>query len=299
MQFQTPTTKSEMMETLNDIYEYYHFRQLQYDGIIPEQLNITRLTFQTLNSDQLEAKARLLLSPEQDRERKTATDKIAEKITSLTVKLAESFVTEETLVLKLNETYDEAIKKAKNEIRSTKASDSSIAQEKIKEIERIRAEEIAKVRTSEASLRSELSAKIEAAEEELSAMDDYFDELHEKDVQKKVSELADEQDKMFREVKKYNNSLDEKELRYRNTLKSSAANLELRYLSIHEQGFNHDELVEMGYYNDVIDCVSGYYNSLTAEAAYLDIKNEERLVIYLDDYYSMLVQTYKIRSAQS
>ena len=109
--------------------------------------------------------------------------------------------------------------------------------------------------------------------------------------------ILDEQEKVLREVKRYNNGLDEKEARYRNSLKSNIANLELRYLSIHEQGFAHDELVELGYYDDVIACVSGYYNSLDEEAAYLDIKNEEKLAIYLDSYYPVLVQAYKIRSA--
>ena len=300
MEFAIPTTKEEMFRTLREIYQHYHFRQLKYDGITLEELVVSRLDFIDLTDSQLEEKARLLLLPEQDREKTSALEKVNEKILAIKEKIAQSYSTEETLVLGINQTYETAIAGAKKEIFNSKIIDGVSAQDRIKKIQEKRASDIVKVKTTQENLRAELNAELTSLETRLDQLNSYYEDLHEKDVQKKKRELLDEQEKLKREVKKYNNALDEKELRYRNTLKSNIAGLELRYLEIHEQGFAHDELVEMGYYNDVIDCVTGYYNAIPdEEQAYVDLKNEQKLLIYLDDYYSMLVQTFKIRSAQS
>lgn len=299
MEFTIPQTKEEMMNLLREIYQYYHFKQLCYDGITLEELCIPKLEFETLTKEQLEEKAKILLAPEHDREIRLATERANEKILALKEKYAESFMTEQSLVSSAEESFDEAISAAKKEIWQNKVSDCSAVQNKIKEIQIERVKRIDEIKETHSRLRDDLSSEIIATENVLSELSDYYTEVHKKDVLKKVVELSLEQEKTLREIKKYNDGLEEKELRYRNTLKSNQANLELKYLSIHEQGFAHDELVEMGYYNDVIGCVSDYYNSIDAEAAYLDIKNEQKLVIYLEDYYSVLVQTYKIRSAQS
>jgi len=300
MEFTIPTTKEEMFVTLREIYQHYHFRQLKYDGITLEELVVSRLEYADLTDAQMEEKARLLLLPDQDREKTTAIEKVKEQILSIKEKIAESYSTEESLILGINQTYETAVLSAKKEIFETKILDGSSAQERIKKIQEKRASDIVKVKDTQENLRGELNAELTSLETRLNELNSYYLDLHEKDVQKKKRELLDEQDKLKREVKKYNNSLDEKELRYRNTLKSNIAGLELRYLEIHEQGFAHDELVEMGYYNDVIDCVTGYYNAIPdEEQAYVDLKNEQKLLIYLDDYYSMLVQTFKIRASQS
>ena len=52
----------------------------------------------------------------------------------------------------------------------------------------------------------------------------------------------------------------------------------------------------MGYYEDIMRCVCGYYDILTAVNAYQDILNEQKLSIYLDDYYESLVYMYKMRA---
>ena len=300
MEFTIPTTKEEMFVTLREIYQHYHFRQLKYDGITLEELVVSRLEYADLTDAQMEEKARLLLLPDQDREKTTAIEKVKEQILSIKEKIAESYSTEESLILGINQTYETAVLGAKKEIFETKILDGSSAQERIKKIQEKRASDIVKVKDTQENLRGELNAELTSLETRLNELNSYYLDLHEKDVQKKKRELLDEQEKLKREVKKYNNSLDEKELRYRNTLKSNIAGLELRYLEIHEQGFAHDELVEMGYYNDVIDCVTGYYNAIPdEEQAYVDLKNEQKLLIYLDDYYSMLVQTFKIRASQS
>ena len=72
--------------------------------------------------------------------------------------------------------------------------------------------------------------------------------------------------------------------------------MELRFLDISSGEFTHDQLVEMGYYEDVIKCVCGYYDTLSASNAYYDITSEKKLAIYLDEYYSEIIYTYKLRA---
>ena len=49
----------------------------------------------------------------------------------------------------------------------------------------------------------------------------------------------------------------------------------------------------MGYYQDVIDCVCAYYDTLSAVAAYQGIAHDTRAAIYLEDYYANVVYMYR------
>ncbi|MBQ8426573.1 MAG: hypothetical protein IJX16_02300 [Clostridia bacterium] len=57
-----------------------------------------------------------------------------------------------------------------------------------------------------------------------------------------------------------------------------------------------EELVDVGYYDDALDCVFAYYNTLSPLAAYQDIVQEQRLMVFLDDYYQDTVYVYKLRA---
>ena len=84
--------------------------------------------------------------------------------------------------------------------------------------------------------------------------------------------------------------------RYDNSIKETKCSLKLRFLDISSGEFTHDQLVKMGYYEDVIRCVCGYYDTLSAGDAYFDISSERKLAIYLDEYYTEIVYTYKLRA---
>ena len=67
----------------------------------------------------------------------------------------------------------------------------------------------------------------------------------------------------------------------------------IRYLDVSAGEFTKDQLVDMGYYEDVIRCVCGYYDTLQPSVAYRDILDEGKLAIYLDDYYESIIYLYK------
>ena len=123
-----------------------------------------------------------------------------------------------------------------------------------------------------------------------------YDEIYNLEKDAMANELYMEQDKIEREVFKYNNSLEEKEQRYINSIKEVRARLEINYLEIDEILYTKEQLIEMGYYTDVIKCVSDYFNTLDPQSAYQSIVEEKRLAIYLDEYYQSLVYTYQCKA---
>jgi hypothetical protein len=137
------------------------------------------------------------------------------------------------------------------------------------------------------------SAEKQALENKLESADEYFKNTHEKDVDKKVLELKKEREQLTMEVFKYNNGLDEKEQRYENSIKQNQMSLKIRYLEVTTGEFTKDQLIDMGYYQDVVDCVTGYFNTLDASEAYYKFKEQSRLVIYLDDYYDNVLYLYR------
>ena len=62
---------------------------------------------------------------------------------------------------------------------------------------------------------------------------------------------------------KYNTSLEEKEMRSKNSNLSANASLTLKYLEIRSKSFSKEDLVNIGYYEQVIKCVCAYYNTIT------------------------------------
>ena len=143
-----------------------------------------------------------------------------------------------------------------------------------------------------------LDAQLEIQNKLLSECVSYFYSAHDSDVEKKKEELRLEELKIEREVFKYNNSLDEKKQRYKNTIAQINANLELKFLSISTGEYTKDQLVEMGYYDDVMRCVCGYYNTLPAMTAFQDVCNDTRLPIFLDHYYQDILYMYQIKAGQ-
>lgn len=131
---------------------------------------------------------------------------------------------------------------------------------------------------------------------ECGAAEERFNDVFLAEKAQKTIEINDEEQALIRDLFKYNNGLDEKEQRYANVIKQTNANLEIKYLQVESNYFGKDQLIEMGYYEDAIDCVCAYYDLLPPADAFGDIKTESKLMIYLDEYYQTLVYMYKTRA---
>ncbi len=297
MTFTIPTTKTELFSTLKEIFNYYRIRRQAYEGITLNPLVLQRQSFTPLDDQQLNEKASLLLSYEQ----KKMTEEKKAELQSEQSRLEGEIIGEQTALSSGTETINSEYAVAKllleQEAKKKGISDSTILISKLAELESERVTKIANLTSLTNAKIASLNSQLSDVNTLLENIDEYYSELFEKQIESKARELKNEQEALVRDIFRYNNGLDEKEQRSENSVKQAQASLELRYAEINAVDLSHDQLVEMGYYKDVIDCVCGFYNTAfaTVALAYQDMLNESKLVMYLDDYYSEVLYLYRAK----
>ena len=294
MQFNLPTTKSQMYNILNDLFYYYRVRREGYEEVKLTPIYLTRLQMEQKTEQDFIEKAKTLLKSQHEREILTYEKDINSQILELEKKatLIEQNAVDE--IEKLKALYSESVKKVENQVVKTGLFNSSIIVDKTAVLEDSLNDKIMKVMQTKNEQIASIDAKIVALSNQLSNSQSYFANIHQNEIDKKVVELKDEYAKLETETFKYNNSLEEKEQRSINSIKETKASLRLRFLDISSGEFTKDQLIDMGYYTDVIRCVRGYYDTLSSADAYRDMHAEGKLAIYLEDYYQNVMYAYKL-----
>lgn len=296
MQFETPTTIDELYSTLNDIYNYYRLQPEIFTAADLEPLNLTRMSFTPLTDAQLEVKARENVAAAQRLRLMNYVENLREKVDEIVAKIEAENIAE-TFNLSINEqTFNAAKEAVSKRALKTNTTDSSVYSEKISALEKERGEKAAEITAKRSANVFTLNQKKWDLLTLINGAEIKFSEVCELEVVAEFNKLKAEQDKTAREVFEYNNALDEKEQRYENSRKQHIATMQLRHMEIRMQGYSKDELVQRGYYNDVIKCITDYYNTMTAAEAYRSVRAQARLAIYLDDYYTDIAYFYKINA---
>lgn len=294
MQFTLPATKEEMYETLQEIFHYYRMNWERYAGVTLTPLSIPRLTFTAKTNLQLESEAETIIKAEHEREIQKLKESISSEIASLDAKISVINTNASEKVNQINTLYASSEAKVLAEANKKGLGNSSIALSKIAELESEKNTKILAVNTEKTSSLSDISAKKTALNTKLTNADTYYSTIHGYEKTAKVKELKEADDKLGIEIQKYNNSLYEKETRYSNTMLETNATLQLRFMEISSNYFTKDQLLEMGYYDDVMLCVNAYYGSMAPSTAFADMKHESKLAFYLDDYYENILYQYKV-----
>ena len=296
MQFNLPTTKEEMYVILNDLFYYYRVQRGGFEEVDLVELDLTRLECEQKSLEQLTETAITLLSAEHEREKNKRQSELNAKILQLNqeINLLEQNAVSE--IASITELYEQSIIKVENQAIKAGLINSSIVADKTASLEDSKNQKIALITQEKNQKVASLLSQIESLNSMLNDNNDYFDQIHQSEIDAKVIELADKQEQKRIEVFKYNNSLDEKEQRYRNTIKESKCSLKLRFLDISSGEFTKDQLIDMGYYKDVMRCVAGYYDTLEPLLAYQDMLDEKKLGIYLEDFYETFVLSYRFNA---
>lgn len=297
MEFQIPTTKSEMFDTLKQIFYYYRYRPILYTGVELEELELPRIEYELPTDEQLETRAALLLSGEHGREIAEAKKQILARIKTLQTVLDDVDAETETLITKLRDDCAATLKKTETEAVKKGIAYSDVVHERITSLEKDKNDGVAEINAAAENKKTLLKSQIAELENEYRATEDYFEPVHRSEIVAKAEELKAEAEKTYREVFKYNNGLYRREKEYANNLVQAKATLEIKFLEIRSGEFSKEELIDMGYYDDVLNCVSGYYDTLEPVAAYKDFAAETRLALYLNDYYQDMLFLYKTRAA--
>ncbi len=296
MDFDIPVTKTQMFDVLSDIFMYYRIKRTYYEGVTLENLSLTRLELQMPTETELKERAGFNVYAELVKNELEYADEIKKSVEELQAKLIAVESAEKLAVSEVEEKYRAAIVSVNVAAVNGQEEKSDAYFVKVAEIEKTRAKEIADLNADYGREKKVLTEEIAALTEKLNETAKIFEDIKEQKIQSEYLELKEKAEDRANEIIKYNNNLEEKELKYRNAVKQAQASLELKFLSIRSENLSKDELVELGYYNDVLDCVCGFYDTLSPKTAYNDILNENRLMLYLEDYYQQIVYLYQTRA---
>ena len=296
MQYQTPTSKSELITTLKEIYHFYRIQRIEAPEVNLIALELPELAFDEKSEEELIEQAQTLISASHQREKNKSVEEINEKLASLEILIASANQTTQTLIEKITELYTASQEKIREEGTIKGFATSNAVLDKISQLEEEKNQKITEaIEKNQQQIATYESQKAELTVR-LTTIDEYFSSLFDKEVQAKVLELNEAQLKYRDEINKYNNTVTEKNLNSKNNILKAQASLDLRYKEIIIPDPSKDTLVSLGYYDDVIGCINSYYSTINAVDAYRDLLNDETLMICLDHYYQDLLYAYKLRA---
>lgn len=296
MEFTIPTTKEEMYATLREINKYYRIRIPSYEPEELPVLNLEKIECVEKTDEEISLLAKQQLEFEQAKEILEYKENLEMEIAKLQTELSQLTVSYENIYKSIDESFEKSKKNIETESVKKGIYASSIVLDKISELEISKNEHIIKSKQELSEKIALINADISAKNLLLEQADSKFRALYDLRVVAKTYEIKNEQDKIYREIFRYNNTIYEKEQRNACDHIKSNASLQLKYLEIRSKEFSRAELIEMGYYGDVVNCVCSYYNSLPAEDAYSDILNEGKIAVYLDDYYQQILFLYQTKA---
>lgn len=296
MQFETPTTKAQMYEVLKEIFYYYRIRKDSYEDHILPELTLERMAFTPKTDEELKEIAKTLLLSKHSREKQEYLDALKDLKSKKEAELEKVVLKRDNLIVKCNDEYDKSIKEIVREAQKKGLENSSVIAGKTIELELSRNAKIEEINSTTTKEYGDLEIEIEALRIKIENVDIHFGDIFEAEIDAKVLELLEEQEKKQKEVFKYNNTIEEKCQRYKGTVETTNASLRLRYLDINTEFFSKEQLIDMGYYQDAVDCVCAYYDTMPALDAYRDITNEQRIMVYLEEYYQDVLFMYRYRA---
>ncbi len=296
MDIKIPSTREEMVNTLEEIYYFFRREKAVYEEIEFIPLNLWRMDEKSKTEEELESEAKLNLSAEHLREIKKESRLILDEIELTKEKIAELKTLEEE-ELKLT---DEEFEENKADINSSASKNgltgSDVVAIKIFDLYKEKNCKKAEIKQKYFSLKVELSAKIKLLEEKLELVPEYYSDIHLAEVEKEKKKLKKEDEERVAVASRFNSGIDEKEQEYKNKILETNAKIKIDFLSIENRDYSKEELIQMGYYKSVVKCVSGYFNKLEALEAYHQFCDETRLVYYLDHYYETMLNSYRIKA---
>lgn len=299
MEFSTPTTVREMLDILKEIYKYYRLRKDPFTVPDLPTISLQEISYEKMTDEEIFAHAKELLIGKQEREildRKASLEKQILEKNSLIEKERESLTEKEKEIIL---TYNEKIKILEEDGEKNGLIKGSVIGKKKLELYAKRNDEIEEANNKALKSINKLQGEIATLTNSLEKVEEYFYPSHQKEIETKVAELKQKQFEFMIECLKYNNSVQERNIKYSNYIENTKANLALKYIEIRSAPFTKEELVELGYYRDAIECVHSYYQTIDNKLVYDEFTNCPELIIYLEDFYTTIQTFYKITSQNS
>lgn len=278
---QSEKKRKEIFDKLNELEQAY---RSETKGKVEKPLQLERLTYERPADDELYEKAKASIEKKYGTARKNAEDAAGKKKLSLSETIAELEKQREKDKASIDAAYDSAADKVSADAVKRGVQRSSIATNRIAELEKEKLADKSIIDQNSKSKADDIRKQIEALtaqlEETLKASKDEEETAREAEFER----LKKESDDKAEAVKKYNNSLEEKEVKYN----SSAAKTP-----------TDDELAKIKKSYDIkkVGAVIDYYMSFDDKAeAMRDFLSDPAFEEYLGDYYNYVFTVLKNRA---
>jgi hypothetical protein len=285
-----------MYNVLEELFFYYRIRREPFEEPIIPELTLERMEFTKKTQAELKEEAKTLLKDKHLKEIRDYRNSLIERKKELEYLIEKENINKFNLIDDLINRYDASFIAMKKEASLKGLNDSSVISYQINLLNEEKNKKINQVNENNMRNTDVLTAELEDVDSKIINLLDHFVEIHSAEIDAKVIELTKEQEEREREVFTYNNSIEEKCQKYARSVATTNATLKIKYLEINSEYFSKEQLIDMGYYADVIDCVCAYYDTLPVLTAYQDLASENKLAIYLDDFYQDIVYMYKSRA---
>ncbi|MBQ9104424.1 MAG: hypothetical protein IJY57_05025 [Clostridia bacterium] len=293
MEYVTPTSHEELINTLRDIFVYYRIQKQDFYPEEMQKISLEKLPDINRSESELFELAKTLLSGAHEKEIFNYKQGIALEIENIEKSLQQLEETFEKKVSALNVSHANAIEEYKILASKNGIMNTDIFIEKVSTLKADFEMEISKLNSEKQLEIQELNSKKEELIIKKENAKSHFEMVHTAEVNSKTAELMELETQNHYDILRYNNSVDEKNIKYSNYVDQLRASLLLRYLEIRSEPLSKDELVNLGYYTDVIECIDAYYSTLTPTEAYEDMIGDPTIGMYLEDYYQIILMHYK------
>ena len=296
MDFTLTTTKTEMYDTLKELFYHYRIRRQIPEIEKVDSLNLERMQAISYTEEEIRQMALIRLKPQHERELLKEKKELVANIKSLQTQIESQTESTNELIAKTEENYSKSIQKVQMQIEKNGIAKSSIIIDKIASLEDAKNQSVANISLTSNEKILALSAKKQALEEKLNCIEDVYAQIFNLELLKEQEKIKEEILEKQIEVFKYNNSISEKEQKHQASILNSNANIAVKISQVSSESYSKEQLVEMGYYTDAINCVRGYFDRLSPLEAAQEFKAETNLVIYLDDYYESILYSYHLNA---
>ena len=105
MEWQTPTTKEQLHQTLQDIFYYYRIRKDEWEDLALLPLELQRLEWSPLTDEQLTLRAKEEVLAQTNKEERDAINRIGQEIYACQKQVIELQANKQTAIDKINQGY--------------------------------------------------------------------------------------------------------------------------------------------------------------------------------------------------
>jgi hypothetical protein len=298
MQFDLPTTKEQMYETLKEIFYYYRIRREGWEGVELLPLELERMQFTPLSENDIKDRIEKCVAPEITMGKWQEIQSVEKQISAMKTKKVNLGIALEEQKNLIAQQYSLKSKVITQDALARGTAQSTIITKELADLESQKADEISQANQSYNDKIADIDATISALEQKKTEIEQFYQGYKAELLDAKLLQSLETQENFGLEVLKYNNGVEEREVKHANSVTNRTADLELKIRELNQTFFSKDQLVEMGYYEDVIDCVCGYYDRLDPMTAYQQINGDKKVPIYLDDYYTNILYLYRSRAGQ-